>query len=58
MQFSSGAELQQRVHQLLYESLATLGILGLGAKESLPFTPRENDYEPLDAEWKLYRRVR
>jgi chemotaxis protein methyltransferase CheR len=50
--------LQQRVHQLLYESLATFGILGLGARESLQFTPHENDYEPLDSEWKMYRRVR
>ena len=29
------APLQDRVHRLLYESLATSGILGLGAKESL-----------------------
>ncbi len=50
--------LQQRVHALLYESLARFGVLGLGQKESLQFTPHERDYEPLDTEWKIYRRAR
>jgi chemotaxis protein methyltransferase CheR len=50
--------LQQRVHRLLYESLDRFGILGLGQKEALQFTPHERDYEPLDPEWKIYRRVR
>jgi chemotaxis protein methyltransferase CheR len=50
--------LQQRVYRLLDESLARFGILGLGQKESLPLIPRERYYEPLDPEWKLYRRVR
>jgi chemotaxis protein methyltransferase CheR len=49
--------LQQRVHHLLYESLAPLGVLGLGAKESLHFTPHEDQYEPLDGPQKLYRRL-
>jgi chemotaxis protein methyltransferase CheR len=50
--------LQQRVHRLFYESLARFGVLGLGQKESLQFTPHESDYEPLEPEWKIYRRVR
>jgi chemotaxis protein methyltransferase CheR len=51
------APLQDRVHRLLYESLATSGILGLGAKESLQFTPHQDDYEPVVPGQKLYRRV-
>jgi chemotaxis protein methyltransferase CheR len=49
--------LQQRVHELIYDSLIRFGILGLGSKESLQFTPHEKQYEPLDGEWRLYRRV-
>jgi len=50
--------LQDRVHRLLYDSLAVGGILGLGAKESLHFTPHENDYEALPGGEKLYRKIR
>lgn len=50
--------LQQRVHNLIYESLSTFGILGLGNKESLKFTPREGFYEKLDSRDELYRKVR
>jgi len=49
--------LQKRVHNLIYESLVTFGIFGVGNKESLRFTPRESDYEELDAENRLYRKV-
>ena len=49
--------LQHRVHRLLYESLVPFGLLGLGAKESLHFTPHERDFEQLEAGWKLYRRI-
>ena len=49
--------LQERVHRLLYESLAPFGILGLGSKETLQFTPREKDYETLEAGARIYRRV-
>lgn len=49
--------LQQRVHNLLYESLAMFGILGIGGKESLHSTPHEKAYETLDREAKLYRRI-
>jgi chemotaxis protein methyltransferase CheR len=51
-------ELQNRVHELLYGSLAHLGILGLGEKENLLFSPREKDYEPLDEKERLFRKVR
>jgi chemotaxis protein methyltransferase CheR len=49
--------LQDRVHRLLYESLATFGILGLGRSENLRFTPHEKEYESLDGEERLYRRT-
>jgi chemotaxis protein methyltransferase CheR len=49
--------LQNRVHELFYESLATFGVLALGHKESLRFTRFESRYEELDAEEKLYRKV-
>jgi chemotaxis protein methyltransferase CheR len=48
--------LQERVHKLLYESLAHFGVLGLGRQESLKFTPHEHNYEALDKREKLYRR--
>jgi chemotaxis protein methyltransferase CheR len=50
-------QLQDRVHHLLYDSLANFGMLGLGAKETLSFTPLEDKYEALDAAQRLYRRV-
>ena len=50
--------LQDRVHRLFYESLAAFGVLGLGHKESVRFSPHEDCYEELDAEERLYRKVR
>jgi chemotaxis protein methyltransferase CheR len=50
--------LQERVHNLIYESLSMFGIFGLGNKESLKFTPREAFYEQMDERDKLYRKVR
>lgn len=49
--------LQDRVHQLFYESLPTYGILALGSKESLRFSAFEDRYEELDAREKIYRKV-
>jgi chemotaxis protein methyltransferase CheR len=49
-------ELQERVHRLLYKSLARFGVLGLGRKESIRFTPHEASYEELDSAEKLYRK--
>jgi chemotaxis protein methyltransferase CheR len=49
--------LQDRVHHLLYDSLANCGVIGLGSRETLSFTPLEDRYEELDAPHRLYRRV-
>jgi chemotaxis protein methyltransferase CheR len=49
--------LQQRVHGLFYESLMTFGVLALGAKESIHFSPYEDAYEELDPSERLYRKV-
>jgi chemotaxis protein methyltransferase CheR len=50
--------LQDRVHRLFYDSLATFGVLALGHKESIKFSPHEERYEKLDAEERLYRKIR
>jgi chemotaxis protein methyltransferase CheR len=52
-----GRTLQGRVHELFYNSLVNLGVLGLGHKETIRFTPLEHCYEALDTREKLYRRV-
>ena len=48
--------LTARVHDLLYDSLASGGLLGLGSKESLKFTPHEADYEVFDPKEKLFQK--
>jgi chemotaxis protein methyltransferase CheR len=48
--------LQDRVHGLLFESLRRFGTLVLGLKESLVYTPHEQQYEAIDARLKLFRR--
>src|SRR5438094_3619853 len=50
-------KLQDHVHRLFYESLPTFGILALGHKESIRFSPFEQRYEELDPAEKLYRKV-
>ena len=50
--------LQQRVHNLFYESIVRLGVLGVGRQETIKFTPHEKDYEELENSVKLYRRIR
>ena len=50
-------DLQDRVHGLLYGSLARLGVLGLGKKESMRFTAHEGCYQELDGPERLYRKV-
>jgi chemotaxis protein methyltransferase CheR len=50
--------LQERVHGLFYESLATFGVLCLGSKESLKFSKYEDCYEAVSAADKIYRKVR
>ena len=49
--------LQDRVHHLFYDSLMTFGVLGLGHKESIRFSPHEDAYEELDPNERLYRKV-
>jgi chemotaxis protein methyltransferase CheR len=49
--------LQDRVHSLFYESLTHFGVLGLGSKESIRFSPFEDRYEELDASERLFRKV-
>lgn len=50
--------LQHRVHQLFYDSLAMFGILGLGSKESLRSSQYEACYQKLRPREKLYRKIR
>jgi chemotaxis protein methyltransferase CheR len=52
-----GKKLQDRVHELFYESLDPFGILALGHKESIKFTRYEDRYEALDQPEKLYRKM-
>jgi chemotaxis protein methyltransferase CheR len=52
-----GRDLEHRVHGLLHESLCRLGLLALGARESLRGTGYEDRYEPFDAGHRLYRRI-
>jgi chemotaxis protein methyltransferase CheR len=50
--------LQSRVHGLFYDSLAMFGILVLGSKESLRFSPYEDNYEQINGPEKIFRKVR
>jgi chemotaxis protein methyltransferase CheR len=50
--------LQERVFDLFDGSLARLGILALGHKESLRTSAHADRYEELDAAERLYRKVR
>jgi chemotaxis protein methyltransferase CheR len=52
-----GRSLQERVHTLFHDSLVNFGVLALGHKETIRFTPLEHCYEPIDPREKLYRRV-
>jgi chemotaxis protein methyltransferase CheR len=49
--------LQNRVHELFYESLPVYGILALGSKESIRLSPREDRYAVVDAREKIYRKI-
>jgi len=52
-----GKALQDRVHELFYDSLETFGVLALGHKESIRFSRYEDRYEAIDAHEKLYRKA-
>ena len=49
--------LRNRVHALLHASLARLGLLALGSKETILFTEFQKRYRALDETNKIYRRV-
>jgi chemotaxis protein methyltransferase CheR len=50
--------LQDRVQDLFLNSMEMFGILGLGKKETLRYTNVADQYEELDHEERLYRRMR
>jgi chemotaxis protein methyltransferase CheR len=50
--------LQQHVHRLFYDSLAMFGVLALGQKETIRFSPHEECFEELDPDERLYRKIR
>jgi len=50
--------LQERVQQLFLDSMEMFGILGLGKKETLRFTNVADNYEEVDGDERIYRRVR
>jgi chemotaxis protein methyltransferase CheR len=50
-------ELQAHVYNLLHQSLVRFGVLGLGARETMKFSPHEQSYEEIDANARLYRRI-
>lgn len=52
------ADLTQRVHHLFWGSLATFGVLGLGDRETVQFTPHEKNYQPLNDKAPLYQKMR
>ncbi len=52
------SRLQDRVHDLFFDSLTRFGILALGPKESLSFTSHADDYEVVDLHEKLFRKSR
>jgi chemotaxis protein methyltransferase CheR len=50
------ASLRRRVHQLLYDSLAQQGILGLGSRETLEDGAMRESYAEFAPEYRLYRK--
>jgi chemotaxis protein methyltransferase CheR len=49
-------DLQHRVHQLFLDSLCSLGVLGLGGKETLRVSAVADRYEALDRRQRLFRK--
>jgi chemotaxis protein methyltransferase CheR len=50
--------LQNRVYNMLHESLSLFGILGLGSKEGIKFTSIANYYKEVDSFEKLYQKIK
>ncbi len=51
-------QLKERTLDLFGASLAPLGVLCLGRRESLRFTKVENEFEEIDPKERIYRRIR
>jgi chemotaxis protein methyltransferase CheR len=51
-------QLQDQVLGLFYDSLGMLGFLGLGDKETIAYSSRNDCYEPVSGEQKLYRKCK
>jgi chemotaxis protein methyltransferase CheR len=49
--------LQDRVHELFLDSLASDGVLALGRKETVRHTSRVGDYEAIDELERIYRKI-
>lgn len=49
--------LQERVHQLFYESLISFGFLGLGKSETIRFMPHEHAFDTLERTLRIFRKV-
>ncbi|MCZ8516208.1 protein-glutamate O-methyltransferase CheR [Paenibacillus filicis] len=52
------SHLHNQVHRLIYDSLSASGILVLGHKESMAFSAHADDYEALDPQEKIFRKVK
>lgn len=50
-------ELQEKVHGLLFKSLAPGGFLVLGDKENIRFTPFETSYKVISSTLKIYQKL-
>jgi chemotaxis protein methyltransferase CheR len=50
-------QLQNRVLRLFTDSLSTFGYLALGTKESLLFTDVKEDFDTINLQQKIYRRI-
>lgn len=50
--------LQDKVHELFYESLSMSGVLGLGDKETISFSGKVDCYREVEGKEKLYQKVK
>lgn len=50
------ANLQERVHELLFQSLRRFGVLAVGRRETLRHTQHERDYEAIDDRERIFRK--
>lgn len=51
-------KLQTRVHEIFYESLMPLGILGLGKKERIGLHSTTSSYKEVDAAERIYQKIK